>query len=65
MLLLLLLCRKSRSSVVDEDALDSGLAQLPLPWRRLTSVMELIQQTSDIVSDAHQLVPHLFSLLKK
>ena len=60
-------CRKSRSSVADEDSVEvgGGLGQLPLPWRCLTSVLELMQRTSDVVSNAHQLVPHLFSLLNK
>ena len=38
---------------------------LPLSWKRVTTVLELIQQTSDVVRDVQMLPPHLFNLLSR
>lgn len=35
------------------------------PWKRLTILLELIQQTSDAISNVYLLPPILFNLLNK
>ena len=47
---------------VMESTPDGGL---PLPWKRVTAVLELIQQTSDVVLDVQLLPPQLFNLLSR
>lgn len=55
--------RQSKAHPPAEESTHGG--GLPLPWKRVTIVLELIQQTSEIVVDVQLLPPHLFNLLNR